>query len=174
MDPTPEPRQPSVIGRRLAASAERVVRIGEIIVIVGSGLLVLIAVLLAAGTLIVLFATGVRADLGSIGSIGALQTAVQNVFAGVLLLMLGLELLETLKSYFRESQVRIEVILIVALIALARHVMLLDITQTSGAVLLGAAALTLALAASYKLVRGSRATPPSPAPREPSATAARR
>ncbi len=144
----------------MTALAERVVRLGEIAVIACAGLLVLIAVILAAGTLFVLFAEGVRANLGVIGSIDALQVAIQKVFAGVLLLMLGLELMETLKSYFTESQVRIEVILIVALIAIARHVMLLDITQTSGAVLLGAAALTLALAASYRLVRSRRATVP--------------
>lgn len=156
MDPALEPRRPSLIGRRLTAAAERVVRLGEITVVAAAGLLVLTAVVLAAGTLFVLFADGVRTELGSIGSIEALQVAIQKVFAGVLLLMLGLELLETLKSYFTTSQVRIEVILIVALIAVARHVMLIDLTQTSGAVLLGAAALTLALAASYRLVRGKR------------------
>ena len=129
---------------------------GEIAVIACAGLLVLIAVILAAGTMFVLFADGVRANLGVIGSIDALQAAIQKVFAGVLLLMLGLELLETLKSYFTESQVRIEIILVVALIAVARYVMLLNIEQTSGAVLFGSAALTLALAASYWLVRGRR------------------
>ena len=46
----------------------------------------------------------------------------------------------------------------VALIAVARHVMLLELDQTSGAVLLGSAALILALAASYWLVRGRRQT----------------
>ncbi len=160
MNTAPAPDGRSLAGAKLAVAAVRVMRIGEIVVIAAAGLLVLAAVILAAGTLFVLFADGVRRHLDSIASIEALQTAIQSVFAGVLLLMLGLELLETLKSYFTESQVRIEVILIVALIALARHVMLMDITRTSGAVLLGAAALTLALAASYWLVRARRAAAP--------------
>jgi uncharacterized membrane protein (DUF373 family) len=70
--------------------------------------------------------------------------------------MLGLELLETLKTYFTESHIRIEVILVVALIAIARHIMLMDIDHTSGPVLVGSAALTLALAVSYWLIRSRR------------------
>jgi uncharacterized membrane protein (DUF373 family) len=138
---------------------ERIARNGEIIVVAVSGLLVLAAVMFASGTLVVLFADGVRANIGSVDTIAELQNGVQRVFAGVLLLMLGLELLETLKAYFTESQIRIEVILIVALIAVARHVMLLDIEHANADVLLGSAALTLALAASYWLVKWRRAGP---------------
>ena len=138
----------------LINAGERIVRFGEILVVTAGGLLLLAAVIVAAGTLFVLFVSGVIHSLGSIDSIPELQTAVQRVFAGVLLLMLGLELLETLKSYFTDFRLNIEIILIVALIALGRHIMLLDIEHTDGTVLLGVAALTLALAVSYRLVRG--------------------
>jgi uncharacterized membrane protein (DUF373 family) len=143
-------------GHRLTAAGERIVRIGEIVVVAAAALLVLAAVIVATAMLFVLFVEGIHADLRSIDSIPELQTAVQRVFAGVLLLMLGLELLETLKCYFTESQIRIEVILIVALIAVARHVMLLDVEHTGWAALFGSAALILALAASYWLVRSRR------------------
>src|SRR5262245_56868578 len=88
--------------KRLSALAERVVRASELFVVAAAALLVIVAVIVATGVLYVLFVKGVRAQLGEIGSIEALQPAVQRVFAGVLLLMLGLELLETLKTYFKD------------------------------------------------------------------------
>src|SRR5262245_635102 len=99
-----------------------------------------------------LFITGLRANLTTIRSVDALQPAVQNVFAGVLLLMLGLELLETLKTYFKDYHIRIEVILVVAIIAVGRHIIQIDFEHTSAAVLLGSAGLMVALAVSYFLV----------------------
>ena len=150
-------QNPVLWERRLAGAGLRIVRFGEIFVVAAAGLLVLTAIFLAAVTLFELVFVGVQRNLGSIESIGALQEGVQSVFAGVLLLMLGLELLETLKSYFVDSEIRIEVILVVALIAVSRHVMVIDVEHSSGIVLIGSAALTVALAASYWLVRSRRA-----------------
>lgn len=144
------------LGRRLLPLTERAVRVTEVIVIVAATALVIASVILATVTMYGLFIQGVSTDLGSIQSIDALQAAVQRVFGGVLLLMLGLELLETLKSYFTDFRFKIEIILIVSMIAIGRHIMLLDIEHTSGAVLLGSAGLMLALAASYVLVRERR------------------
>jgi len=81
------------------------------------------------------------------------QVAIQKVFAGVLLLMLGLELLETLKTYFRQYHIRTEVILVVAIIAVGRHIIQFDFEHASGSVLAGMALLIVALAVSYYLVR---------------------
>ena len=81
-----------------------------------------------------------------------LQRDLQHAFAGVLLIILGLELLDTLKVYFSEHRVRLEVILIVAIIAVGRHIIQLDFEHASGAMLLGVAALVLALAAGYFLI----------------------
>jgi len=75
----------------------------------------------------------------------------------VLLLMLGLELLETLKTYFKHYHIRTEVILVVAMIAVGRHIIQFDFEHTSGSVLAGMAGLILALAMSYYLV-GARST----------------
>jgi uncharacterized membrane protein (DUF373 family) len=141
---------------RLSAATERVVHVSETIIVVASGLLVIVAVLIAAATLYALFVRGVFRGIGSVASISELQDAVQSVFAGVLLLILGLELLETLKNYFTKFQIRIEVILLVTLIAISRHIMLLDIEHTKGSVLIGAAALMLALAISLRLMRARR------------------
>jgi uncharacterized membrane protein (DUF373 family) len=70
---------------------------------------------------------------------------------------LGLELLETLRTYFSEHRVRLEVILIVAIIAAGRHVIQLDFEHIDGLALIGMAAVVLSLTAGYFLIRKSGA-----------------
>jgi len=79
----------------------------------------------------------------------------------VLLIVLGLELLETLRVYFAQHRVRLEIILVVAIIAVARHVINLDFHHLSGAEIAGTAALFLALTGGYYLVKraGAGTTP---------------
>jgi hypothetical protein len=70
--------------------------------------------------------------------------SVQTAFSGVLLIILGLELMETLRVYFRSHRVRLETILAVAIIAVGRHVINLDVEHMSGGSLMGVAAVVLA------------------------------
>ena len=79
------------------------------------------------------------------------------MFAGVLLLLLGLELLETMKTYFSDFHVRTEVILIVAMIAVGRHIVQIDFEHIPAASLGGIGVLMLALSVSYFLVRRKQA-----------------
>jgi uncharacterized membrane protein (DUF373 family) len=100
---------------------------------------------------------GLRVGLvATLESAGGLQVALQNVFGGVLLVLLGLELIDTLKVYFAEHSIRTEVILIVAMIAVGRHIIQIDYEHTSGLELIGMATIMVALAASYFLVKKSR------------------
>jgi len=91
---------------------------------------------------------------GQIDSIAELQQAVQELFAGVLLVVLGLELLDTLRNYFIEHRFRVEFLISVALIAVARHIIQLDYEHTSPWLVMAIALLTFSLAASYVGVRG--------------------
>jgi uncharacterized membrane protein (DUF373 family) len=118
-------------------------------------LLLVLAVALAIVVLYVLFVDGVRTNVTSIDRVSGLQSSLQQVFAGVLLVLLGLELLETLSAYSAEHRVRIEVVLIVAMIALGRHIVQMDFGHLSGPVLLGIAGLMTALAASYFLIKSA-------------------
>jgi uncharacterized membrane protein (DUF373 family) len=88
-----------------------------------------------------------------IDSIAELQQAVQALFAGVLLVVLGLELMDTLRNYFIEHRLRVEFLISVALIAVARHVIQLDYEHASPWVVIAIALLTFSLAASYVGVR---------------------
>jgi len=69
-----------------------------------------------------------------------------------LIILVGFELLETVKAYLRDEAIHAEVVLIVALIALARRVIVFEPTEGSAMVLLAEAALMLAIAGSYRLV----------------------
>jgi uncharacterized membrane protein (DUF373 family) len=92
---------------------------------------------------------------------------MQQSFAGVLSVVLGLELFETLKTYFTEHQIRLEVILVVAIIAVGRQVVQVDFEHTPGAVLFGLSAVILALTLGYFLVKRAQV---AVAPREPART----
>jgi uncharacterized membrane protein (DUF373 family) len=88
-----------------------------------------------------------------IESIAELQEAVQALFAGVLLVVLGLELMDTLRNYFIEHRLRVEFLISVALIAVARHVIQLDYDHASPWMVIAIALLMFSLAASYVGVR---------------------
>lgn len=147
-----------------AYTGEKIVRKFEVVAVIAVGFLLLLAVAIAIFVIYVLFIHGVRTNLAAIHTVGEMQSALQRLFAGVLLVLLGLELIETLKTYFAEHYVRIEVILIVAMIAVGRHIVQIDFEHMGGPALVGIAALMVALAASYFLVKRTRveSSPPGP------------
>lgn len=79
-----------------------------------------------------------------------------DVLGYVLLILIGIELLETVKLYLSEHVFHLEVVLEVAMIAVARKVILLDYKDYSGLTVLAIASLILALAIGYFLVRRGR------------------
>ncbi|WP_375759298.1 phosphate-starvation-inducible PsiE family protein [Corallococcus exercitus] len=79
-----------------------------------------------------------------------------EIFGFVLLILIGVELLETIKAYLRDNVVHVEIVLEVALIAIARKVIVLDLSKYDGVSVLAIAALVVALAGALFL-RTSRA-----------------
>ena len=140
----------------LKAAGEQLIHTSQVIVVAAAQLLVVASILVAAAILYGMFFGRLSVSLASLQSLDALQVAVERVFAGVLLLLLGLELLKSLTKFFTGFQIQVEIIVIVSIIAVARHVMLIDLEHTAWTTLLGAAALVLALAISYALVRQPR------------------
>ena len=107
----------------------------------------------ALATLVLLVIREVGRLWGQIDTIRELQEAVQALFAGVLLVVLGLELMDTLRKYFIEHRLRLEFLLSVALIAVARHVIQLDYEHASPWLVAAIALLVASLAASYVGIR---------------------
>lgn len=81
-----------------------------------------------------------------------------NVFGVFLLVLIGIELLDTIKVYFKENVVHVEVVLLVALIAIARKVIVLDFDEYSGIEILSIAAVIMALSAGYYLIKKTGGT----------------
>ena len=138
---------------------ERVMRLVERGILYGAQVLLVLVIIVALYQLWYLFVVAISDHLGDISSIPMLTEAVQRGFAGVLLIVLGLELLETLRMYFAHHRVRLEIILVVAIIAVARHVINLDFHDLSGAEIAGVGALILALTGGYYLVKKSGGEP---------------
>lgn len=73
-----------------------------------------------------------------------------EIFGYFLLVLIGVELLETLKAYLRKDVIHVRVVLEVALIAMARKVIIEEPNAVPGLTLFAIAALILALGiASY-------------------------
>jgi uncharacterized membrane protein (DUF373 family) len=75
-----------------------------------------------------------------------------EIFGIFLLILIGVELLETIRAYLSEHVVHVEMVVEVALIAIARKVIIIDLKETSANSLLGIAAIIAALAVAYYLV----------------------
>src|ERR1700690_3373276 len=84
-----------------------------------------------------------------------------EIFSFFLLILIGLELLETLKAYLKKDVVHVRLVLEVALIAIARKIILLEPGDVPGSTMFGVAALILALAVAFYLERQARKDQPS-------------
>jgi uncharacterized membrane protein (DUF373 family) len=82
-----------------------------------------------------------------------------EIFGYFLLVLIGVELLETLKAYLKKDVIHIRVVLEVALIAMARKVIIEEPNTVPGLTLLGIAALILALGIAFHVERQAKREP---------------
>lgn len=86
-----------------------------------------------------------------------LDTKLIGVLGGFLLVLIGVELLDTLKAYFKENTIHVEIVVLLAIIAVARKVLLLDPagmnTFDFGFELIGIGIIVAGLAAAYYLIK---------------------
>jgi uncharacterized membrane protein (DUF373 family) len=76
-----------------------------------------------------------------------------RIFGMVLLVLIGVELLETVCGFHEERVVRVETVLLVAMIAVARKLIVTDRAQLSSYSLMDVAAIIIALAGAYYLLK---------------------
>jgi len=91
-----------------------------------------------------------------IGALNPLEHRVfQNVFGEVLTLLIALEFNHTLQYVVRREQsiIQTKVVLLIALLAVARKLIVFDLHDIEAPEMLGLAAVTLELAGAYWLVR---------------------
>src|ERR1700691_2085920 len=76
-----------------------------------------------------------------------------DIFGYFLLVLIGVELLETLRAYLKKDVIHVRVVLEVALIAMARKAIILEPENLMGSTLYGIAALILALGIAFYFER---------------------
>ena len=77
-----------------------------------------------------------------------------EIFGLFMLVLIGIELLDTIaKTYMSESVDHAQIVMAVAIIAIARKVIILDVKDLSGLALVGIAAIILALSIGYYLIK---------------------
>jgi uncharacterized membrane protein (DUF373 family) len=75
-----------------------------------------------------------------------------DVFGRFLLVLIGIELVETMRTFAHGGAVRVEVVITVAMIALARKIIVLEIAHVESLSMIGLAAVLAALSFAYKVV----------------------
>ena len=76
-----------------------------------------------------------------------------DLFGLFMLVLIGIELLGTIKAYFEEHVIHSEIVLEVAIIAIVRKVIILDIKKEESLTLIGIAAIILALATAFFIIK---------------------
>ena len=79
-----------------------------------------------------------------------------EIFGYFLLVLIGIELLETFKIYLEENVINVQVVLLVAIIAIARKVIILDVKILPSMTLIGIGVIIVSLSAGYYLVKKSQ------------------
>jgi uncharacterized membrane protein (DUF373 family) len=82
-----------------------------------------------------------------------------DIFGLFMLVIIGIELLETImKTYLKENVNHVEVVFLVAMIAIGRKVIILDIKDVSGITLVGIGAIVITLSVGYYLIKKKKST----------------
>ena len=87
------------------------------------------------------------------------QDELLDIFGFFLLVVIGIELLDTLKAYLRENVIHVEIVILVAVIAIARKVIILDpafsdvSAVSEGIMMLGMGVIIVGLGIAYYLIK---------------------
>ena len=84
--------------------------------------------------------------------------SIVSIFGSLLIILIGVELLETVKIFLKDDVVHVEIVILVAIIAIARKVITWDYSKYSFEQLIGLAVMLLALSAGYYLIKKSDAS----------------
>jgi uncharacterized membrane protein (DUF373 family) len=79
-----------------------------------------------------------------------------DIFGYFLLILIGIELLETFRIYLQEHAINVQVVFVVAMIAIARKVIILDVGEIQSLTLIGIGFIIASLSAGYYLVKKSQ------------------
>ena len=79
--------------------------------------------------------------------------SLMDLFSFFLIVLIGLELLETIKAYLRDDVLHVELVLLLAIIAVSRKVIIWNFDKYGTEELIGLAIMVVALSLSYFLLK---------------------
>lgn len=122
--------------------------------------MVLVLVLVLLAVMIVRLGWLLAVEL--LGTPVAQLTADQilGLFSFVLLVLIGVELVEAVQLFLSDAHVHVEFLILIALTAICRKIIILDVAAASALTLVGLASLVVTLAGAYFLIKGRRSTIP--------------
>jgi len=127
-------------------------KIERIIIIVLLFSLLLIVVYTAVVFLVMLF-SGIIMSIESSFSDNNILVHLHKIFGGFLSVLIGIELLHTVKMYLKEDVVHVEIVLLVALIGISRHIIDLDLEHIDSLTIFGISSLIITLSLGYYLIK---------------------
>ncbi|OUR94787.1 hypothetical protein A9Q87_02605 [Flavobacteriales bacterium 34_180_T64] len=80
-------------------------------------------------------------------------THLHKIFGGFMMVLIGVELVHTVKMYLKEDVVHVEIVLLVALIGISRHVIDLDFKALNPLTIIGISSLIIVLSLGYYLIK---------------------
>lgn len=117
--------------------------------------IVLIAMYIVVGVSIFELGIALYADIfDSAGGVMHVKIdQLLKIFGFFFIILIGFELIETIEMYFKENVIHAEVILLVAVIAVSRKVILLDLDKYDPLAIIGLGLIIVALGACYALIK---------------------
>lgn len=127
-------------------------KIERVIIIVLLFSLLLVVVYTAVVFLGMLF-SGIIMSIESSFSENNILVHLHKIFGGFLSVLIGIELLHTVKMYLKEDVVHVEIVLLVALIGISRHIIDLDLEHIDSLTIFGISSLIITLSLGYYLIK---------------------
>ena len=83
------------------------------------------------------------------------KSGILHFFGYFMLVIIGIELLDTLTIYTKEQRIKVEIVLLVAMTAVAREMIVIDFStlDLNATTLFGIAAVVIAIAGAYFLIK---------------------
>ena len=124
-------------------------RFEHFIVIVLLGMMVVVVSLATIELGVIIYQQMVSPPLYMLLNFGDLL----KIFGFFFMILIGLELIETIKVYLSSEVIPVEIIFLVAIIAVTRKVIILDFKNLDPLTLIGMAAIIIALSVGYYTVK---------------------
>jgi uncharacterized membrane protein (DUF373 family) len=86
------------------------------------------------------------------------EKMMMGLLGSILIVLIGIELLDTIKVYLKDDVVHVEIVILVAVIALARKIIVMDFDKYSYGMLIALGVMLIALAAAYYLIKHADCT----------------